>query len=310
MACNFQTCGTGHEPPSLARMPGAVVYVLDGDTPRREHLVHYLGRDGFIATGFADAVSFHRAYAARRCDLAVIDLDPDADRGLAVAERLRDVRETGIVALSASARIDARLRSFECGADAHLAKPVDLRELGAQLRAIQRRLAGAASAHAHEPAAKRGWILREEGWILEDPHGHTMTLTTAERSFLLCLVGMRGQPVSRDELIASLGGNPRYADPHRIDVLVNRLRSKASRMDVALPLHAVRGKGYVLAIETALADALPQAPAPSARPSARERADSVLRPLFPLSAETLHSGSALLRNRPAVVASGLPKNRS
>ncbi|HKE48538.1 MAG TPA: response regulator transcription factor [Rhodanobacteraceae bacterium] len=287
MACNFQTRGTGDETAQLTRRSGAVVYVLDGDAARREHLVDYLARDGFTTAGFADAPGFHRACAARRCDLAVIDLDHDTERALALAERLRGVRETGIVALSASARIDARLRSFECGADAHLSKPVDLRELGAQLRAIHRRIAGVAAPSAIEASARSGWTLREDGWIVEDPTGHAMTLTTAERAFVLCLVAMRGQPVSRDELIASLGGNPSYADPHRIDVLVNRLRGKAARMNVALPLHAVRSKGYVLAIETAHA----RVPTRHA-PPAHDGADGVLRPLFPRSAN-----AALLRKR-------------
>jgi DNA-binding response OmpR family regulator len=61
---------------------------------------------------------------------------------------------------------------------------------------------------------------------------------------------MRGQAVSRDEIISSLGGNPRYADPHRIDVLVNRLRQKAGAIDMMLPLHSVRCKGYALALDT------------------------------------------------------------
>jgi DNA-binding response OmpR family regulator len=140
------------------------------------------------------------------------------------------------------------VRSFESGADAFLVTPVDLRELSAQMRAIHRRIGSATAAPTPEP--RGNWTLNEGGWVLRDPFGRELPLTTSERALLLCLIRMRGQAVSRDEIISSLGGNPRYADPHRIDVLVNRLRQKAGAIDMMLPLHSVRCKGYALALDT------------------------------------------------------------
>jgi DNA-binding response OmpR family regulator len=177
------------------------------------------------------------------------------------------------------------VRTFESGADAHLAKPIDPRELTAQLRALHRRLAGA----RREPATtgSGAWLLKQDGWVLEDPHGREMHLTTAERAFIGCLIASRGAPASRDELLESLGDNPRDADPHRIDVLVNRLRRKAASLGVALPLHAVRGRGYMLANENG---AMPVAHelariAASAGAAPREIAvPSIVRPLFPRDA--------------------------
>jgi DNA-binding response OmpR family regulator len=115
------------------------------------------------------------------------------------------------------------------------------------MRAIHRRID---CVKAPAPEAPRGnWTLNEGGWVLRDPAGSELHLTTSERALLLCLIRMHGQPVSRDEIISSLGGNPRYADPHRIDVLVNRLRQKAATMNITLPLHSVRCKGYALAVD-------------------------------------------------------------
>jgi hypothetical protein len=77
-----------------------------------------------------------------------------------------------------------------------------------------------------------------------------MQLTTAERAFLGCLIAARGAPATRDALLESLGDDSCEADPHRIDVLVNRLRRKAANLGMTLPLHAVRGRGYVLSSGT------------------------------------------------------------
>ena len=279
MACHFETTPRGHERAFTSADAAPKVYIVGDDAASRERLVFWLARADFRASAFADAASFQQAFAAARCDLVVVDVE--RERGLAIARLLRQHAGIGVVVLSAYGDVGARVRSFEAGADAHLAKPFDPRELTAQLRALHRRLAGAK--HAPVQSGSGAWLLKQDGWIFEDPQGCQMHLTTAERAFVGCLIAARGAPASRDELLESLGDNPRDADPHRIDVLVNRLRRKAASLGIALPLHAVRGRGYVLANGTG---AMPVAHelariAASADAAPREiPAPSVVRPLF------------------------------
>jgi DNA-binding response OmpR family regulator len=62
---------------------------------------------------------------------------------------------------------------------------------------------------------------------------------------LRALLELPGEPVTRDALIAALGGDELF-DPHRLEVLVYRLRSKVGTASgLVLPLSAVRGSGYV-----------------------------------------------------------------
>ena len=283
MACHFETSPRGRERVLANADAVPQVYVIGDDAVSRERLVFWLARADFRAWGFADATAFEQAFAASRCDLVVVDIE--RERGLALACLLREHPGLGVVVLSAYGDVGARVRSFENGADAHLSKPVDPRELTAQLRALHRRLAGAKRAPA--TAGNGAWLLRQDGWILEDPHGCEMHLTTAERAFVGCLIAARGAPASRDELLESLGGNPRDADPHRIDVLVNRLRRKAASLGIALPLHAVRGRGYVLANATGAMPAAHEfariAASVDAAPGEMP-APSVVRPLFPRDA--------------------------
>ena len=237
MACQFDTSASAYEP----RRPdaAATVHVIGDDAASRERLLLALAHEAFRAAAFADLHAFEHAFAGTaRGDVVVVDVEREL--GLALVRTLRDRYPLlGIVVLAPAGNVEARVRSFESGADAHLAAPVDTRELTAQLRALHRRLAGAAS-----PGG--AWLLQQDGWILQDPHGNAMHLTTAERAFIGCLIAGRAAPVSRDDLLESLGDNPRDADPHRIDVLVNRLRRKAASLGMMLPLHAVRGRGYML----------------------------------------------------------------
>jgi two-component system response regulator PhoP len=282
MACHFETTPRGYERTAPHAATASTVYVVGDDAVSRERLVFWLARAGFDASAFADANAFGQAFANSRCHLVVVDVE--RERGLAFAHGLREHASVGIVVLSAYGDVAARIRSFESGADAHLAKPVDPRELTAQLRALHRRLMGASRAPA--TGGSGAWLLKQDGWILEDPHGNEMPLTTAERAFVGCLIASGGAPASRDALIESLGDNPRDADPHRIDVLVNRLRRKAASLGIALPLHAVRGRGYVLASGTT---ATPVAPplahelariAASASAAPHDIAAPIVRPLF------------------------------
>ena len=285
MACQFETSPSGFKRGFGARPDAAAsVYIVDAEATGRERLLFCLAREGFRVSAFGDAAAFYKAFATERSDLVLVDLGGERERGLAIVATLRGHAGTGVVVLSAAGNVDARVRSFDSGADAHLHKPVDPRELAAQLRALHRRLHGAANVPA--PSTGSSWLLKQDGWILQDPAGRQMHLTTGERMFVVCLLATHGRPASRDQLLESLGGNPRDADPHRIDVLVNRLRRKAASVGMTLPLHSVRGRGYAFASGTAvlpIADELAGIAA-SADAAPREIAAPVLRPLFPRSA--------------------------
>jgi len=242
-----------------------------GEGGARERIATGLAGQGFAVSAYADAASFYRDIAARGCELVVIDGAFEDENGLSIASHLRSNPRIGIVMLLASTSVEARLTAFECASDACLVGPIDLRELIAQLRVVHRRISGRPSAEAaHRPD---DWSLVKGGWVLRDPMGNELPLTTAERTFVRRLAQTPGETVSRADLIACLGGDPLDADPHRIDVLVNRLRHKASALSMVLPMHSVRGKGYAMATSagTSLLDVASSAYRIGHRPVQRPR---------------------------------------
>jgi DNA-binding response OmpR family regulator len=93
------------------------------------------------------------------------------------------------------------------------------------------------------------WTLESDAWDLRGPGGQILALTEAERAFLSVLFSNPSETVGRDRLIAELTDQPWSFDPHRIEVLVHRLRNRVQgATGCALPIRAIRGSGYRLTL--------------------------------------------------------------
>lgn len=231
------------------------VYLVEDDDDLREDIVLLLGNAGFDVRGLPDAPAFYKAHALAPCEVAVLDIGLRGEDGLSLAAQLRATGPIGIVIASARGAVEERIEALRRGADVYMVKPVHIEELGATIRMLGSRV----RAVMQSPSAARRsvagtalapppvWRLAEGDWVLCDPSGLHLKLTTNERALLSSLLGADGQVVSRDDLLLGMGDNPRDADPKRLDVIVSRLRSKARHAGMRLPLHAVRGTGYQFA---------------------------------------------------------------
>src|SRR5690554_2861619 len=221
--------------------------VVEDDAEFREQiLLPILSRAGFAVTAMGSALEFYRDLLSSRYDLVLLDINlPDED-GLSIARRLRERSPSlGIVMLTGMAGGQWRQRALEAGVDAWLAKPADMDEVVATLRNLAGRVGRERSTTA---GSDTGWGLDAGGWRLVCPDGAGLDLGMAEREVLALLAASPGAPVSREALIARLSGRAEDFDPHRLDMLVYRLRRKCrNELGRELPLKAVRGVGYLLA---------------------------------------------------------------
>lgn len=218
--------------------------VLEDDVDLREGILLPGLRDyGFAVTGAASAAELYRHLLKQRFDIVVLDIGlPDED-GVTVARHLRELSGMGIVMLTGNHGRRDHLRALEMGADAYLNKPVDIDVLAATLRSLQRRLAARPATNG---SVATGWQLDTGGWCLVAPGGITLTLTVPERQLLVALFDADGQAVAREALIAALSDNVYDFDPHRLEMLVHRLRRKSLDAGAGpLPLLTARGAGYL-----------------------------------------------------------------
>jgi DNA-binding response OmpR family regulator len=101
------------------------------------------------------------------------------------------------------------------------------------------------------PPAQGGWRLDEQAWVLVDPAGMRVPLTTGERAFMLTLFNAPERRAKHADLIAAIDAGSASASHAtsraRLGVLVGRMRQKFTQHGSALPLKSVHRWGYMFA---------------------------------------------------------------
>lgn len=223
------------------------IAVVEDDEEFRELMVSDLSSRGFAVVGMESAEALYRHMTVKRCHIVVLDIGLPGEDGYSAARHLRQMSSVGIIMLTARGDSGDMARGFDTGADLYLVKPVDLDVLAAAVTSLLRRLAPAT-----EPVNNKnnGWSLAASGWSLRPPVGDEVALGEAERAFLQPLFANPGRPVARDTLIGEITDQPWDFDPHRLEVLVHRLRARVrAATGLTLPIRAVRGIGYLFTEE-------------------------------------------------------------
>ncbi|RDS79488.1 DNA-binding response regulator [Dyella monticola] len=225
---------------------GNVLIVEDDAQLRDEVLVPGLKACGFNAWGVGSATELYRSIVVERFRLVVLDITlPDED-GFELVGHLRALSDIGIVVLSEIDSTAHRVRGLIEGADVYLTKPVDVDVLAASLHSLSRRVGNAAAMEL----ASTGWRLEASGWRLVAPGGVAIALSLPERLLLNRLTASMPEPTTRSVLLEELSTVVPGFDPARLEMLIHRLRQKVARKAKAtLPLIAVRGVGYTLALD-------------------------------------------------------------
>jgi len=237
--------GTNDDAQGRPGRPTRVAVVEDNHELREGVLLPELISAGFDATGMSTALELYRSMLDTNYDLVLLDIGLPDDDGLDIAKRLRSLSPTlGIVMLSGYNAPNDRVVGLAIGADAYLTKPADMSEVVATLRNLARRIASEPA--PADPGAGR-CSLDPRGRRLPTPSGVKAPLNLGQRHGVGLLAAAEGMPVRREMLIAKLVENVHDFDPHRLEVLVYRLRTKCSRKGgEELPLSTVRGIGYAL----------------------------------------------------------------
>jgi len=200
-------------------------------------LAEALREDGYAVDGASDGEG--GLAKALLCDYDAIILDvmlPGMD-GLAVLERLRRRKKTPVLMLTARTRTPDRVRGLYSGADDYLAKPYELPELLARVRALIRRGAGNAT------------VALKIGDVTVDLAGHTVTqggepvaLTAREIALIEYLAQHQGRVVTREQLYEHLFDENEDSFSNLLDVHVSNVRKKLGHEFIVTR----RGLGYCI----------------------------------------------------------------
>ncbi|CAO3353603.1 response regulator transcription factor [Azospirillum palustre] len=240
-------------------MAGPTIVVVEDENSLRSDMVEYLSSCGFDAIGARDGTELDRLLQTRTAAIVILDVNlPDED-GFKIAARLRDHHGAGIIMVTARSSTVDRIVGLEIGADAYLVKPVELRELEAQVKSLLRRLSeraaesatqsanGAASGEtAGDGADEARWSLDPTEWSLTNPAGIRISLTSMEMKLTSLLAVQARKPATRDQISQALYNRRWNPEDRSIDTVVGRLRHKVEgAIGGPAPLKSVHGVGYV-----------------------------------------------------------------
>lgn len=170
-------------------------------------------------------------------EIIIVDLDDPSNDGLPfLAKYRRDGGNADVIILSGRNTVQNMVAALDSGADDYLAKPLDLREVNARLRALVRRR------HAHFKPN----ILSFAGLSL-DASAHEVSiderplrLLPREFALLHALLEEPGRICSKAELVARLYGWDKTISNNAIEVHISSLRRKIGDGRI----ETVRGQGY------------------------------------------------------------------
>ncbi|MBB3384360.1 MULTISPECIES: response regulator [unclassified Rhizobium] len=175
------------------------------------------------------------AYAIVILDLSLPKMD-----GLTLLKRLRQSgNKVPVIILTANASLDGRVAGLDSGADDYLAKPFEIAELEARIRAAVRR--------GHDRAAPEiavGDLVFDGGTRQFSLAGESLALTPREHAVLEHLVMKAGTTVTKATLSESVFGFDDLADTSAIEIYVHRVRKKLEGSSVQIA--TLRGLGYLL----------------------------------------------------------------
>jgi two-component system OmpR family response regulator len=216
------------------------ILVAEDDAILADAVLHSLRQAGHAVDWVKNGLEADAALDADEFDLLILDIGLPRKSGLEVLKRLR-ARDSRlpVLMLTALDGVHDRVRGLDAGADDYLAKPFDLAELEARVRALTRRgMAGGPTLLHH------GALSYDQVGRMVRVNGEALELSAREVSLLEIFLQRAGRLVSKDQLVSHLCEWGEEVSPNAIEVYVHRLRRKLEAGGVRIV--TVRGLGYSL----------------------------------------------------------------
>jgi DNA-binding response OmpR family regulator len=215
------------------------IVIVEDETDIREMLVELLVSEGFRVTPAADGIEGLNQIAKSEPDLVILDLGLPKMSGESVCLELRKkYPQLPIIILTARDTSLDVIHGFQLGADDYIAKPFNMEELLARVKARLR-------STNHEDEKLTVGDLELDPKNFEVKRGDkTIPLTPQEYKLLQYLMINKGQVLTRDMILNRIWPNSPDVETRVVDVYVGYLRKKIDQDFSQKLIHSVRGFGY------------------------------------------------------------------
>lgn len=221
-------------------MDREVIMLIEGNEENQEIITMYLTNRGFDVVMAVNGKQALDKISATNPTLILLDTEIPGKSGFEVCKKIRTKTAVPIIFISTRRGIFDQIKSFECGGDDYLTKPIDFTKLEKKIKIAQRRT-----------AVKRQDTL-QYGELKIDLNNYTcylnnqeVPLPKKEMELLIYLAKNPNQVWSQEQLYNKIWNQEVAGNIDTVKVHISNLRRKIE-LDRKQPkfIKTVRGFGY------------------------------------------------------------------
>jgi two-component system OmpR family response regulator len=212
------------------------ILVVEDEVALAEQLGGALSEAGYAVDHASDGQRAEFLGRTEGYDAVILDLGLPKMDGLTVLRHWREAGlSTPVLILTARGSWNEKVQGIDGGADDYVAKPFQIEEVLARLRALIRRASGQVT-----PELRCGSVVLDPRGARVTVSGAPVKLTSHEFRVLSYLMHHRGRIISQSELTEHIYSQGFDRDSNTVEVFIARLRRKLGGSFI----ETVRGMGY------------------------------------------------------------------
>ena len=174
-------------------------------------------------------------------DLVILDIMLPSMNGFEICRRIKRVKATPVIMLSAKSSVIDKVNGLKLGADDYISKPFAIEELLARIEVVFRR-----QDNTNNSIVKFKDIVIDRRSRVVKKNNNEINLTNKEYELLMILIDNKDKVVTREELLDQIWGYGYEPETNVTDVYIRYLRSKLDNKNKEEYIQTVRSVGYIM----------------------------------------------------------------
>ncbi len=216
------------------------ILIVEDDAKISRFVSLELTHEGYETDVVADGRVALETALEKDYGLIILDVMLPSLNGIEVLRRLRQVKSTPVIILTARDQVMDKVSGLDVGANDYMTKPFAIEELLARIRANLRKTS------ATGEVISIGKLVIDCGSVSVTYDSHPIELTKREFDLLTYLTRNRNIVVTREQALDAVWGFEFYGNTNVVDVYIRYLRSKIDDVYNVELIQTVRGAGYVI----------------------------------------------------------------
>ena len=220
------------------------ILLVDDDPNIRQLVNLYLVKEGFEVEMAERGDEALKKVLASPPNLMLLDVMLPGMDGWQVLRETRKTSNVPIIMLTAKDETFDKVLGLEMGADDYIAKPFDMKELVARIKAVVRRYQAPEPAESGKALSFPGLTVNISQYTV-NYMGKELEMPPKELELLNFLASHPNQVFTREQLLEQVWGYDYFGDSRTVDVHVKRLREKLTEGEkLGWQIKTVWGVGY------------------------------------------------------------------